>query len=193
MKKSDLDTKTTSWTTPTNKQRQAGLLPSFHIHDWWLQYVCISCDTASLKPFAQKNPDQMLWSADISKEEIGSQVLIKASIWLAWIWFCVFSLFKTFTFHTAEKSIWSPTLENNDFSLAKNFHSQVCRNADEVVHKVYWQQLLQQIDDHKVKTHEWARIEGAKTNYCFFELNFEWPCSLANWGKTAKSWIIWRT
>ena len=160
MKTSDLDTKTSSWTIPTNKQRQAGLLPSFHIHDWWLQYVCISCDTASLKPFAQKNPDQMLWSADIfsaitklprqdstqeiscsvSKEEIGRQALIKASIWVAWIWLYHFSLFKTF--YTPEKSIWSPTLENNDFSLAKNFYSQVCRNADEAVHKVYWQETF---------------------------------------------------
>ena len=85
------------------------------------------------RPLARQDSTQEI-SCSVSEEDIGSQALIKASIWFAWIWLCIFSLFKTFTFHTAEKSIWSPTLENNDFSLAKNFHSQVCRNDDESVH-----------------------------------------------------------
>ena len=142
------------------------------------------------RPLARQDSTQEI-SCSVSKEEIGRQALIKASIWVAWIWLYHFSLFKTF--YTPEKSIWSPTLENNDFSLAKNFYSQVCRNADEAVHKVYWQATSaasRRSQSQDWLAPGWAMIEGANANFCFFEFYFDWPWPL---GKTAKSWIRWRT
>ena len=70
MKKSDLDTKTSSWTTPTNKWRQTGLLPSFHIHDWWSQHICVSCNTdravyTALKTIKMASNPQAYFSRNI--------------------------------------------------------------------------------------------------------------------------------